>query len=278
MKAVFTGLILALANAAFAAAPVELAAVGPDQLEAFDVPEWVRAEVVTVDGAPGIRLTNLQPDPLSVTIAEIAVADLDNTQVVYTATMSGTELAAPAYLELNAVVDGNAYFSRALNDVFTGTEDAREISTPFFLQRGQFMEAARLGVRFEGSGTVTLSDMRLLDLQVAPGAMSIGARIGIAGATAGIVTALWCCLACLLAWKGAGRGPVLALTLAVAVAGIAAIAAGVLAFVQGFAWEVGYGLVLIGAITAINFGVFYVVLRLFYRKTEERRMLAMDMQ
>jgi len=252
-----------------------LGEVGAEQLSSFEAPEQVVAEVVTVDGEPGIKLTYTGTQQTSVTIAEIPGNGLDDTRILYRAQVSSTDLNAPAYLELYAVVEGAAYFSRALHEELIGTMPVRPSSTPFFLEKGQALEAVRLGVRFEGPGSVTLSEMRLVEGAISGGA-SLGTWIGLAGALLGTLTALWFTLAQRLSTLGRARGLVLGVTLVVAVVGGAVLLIGVAQALGGAGYWSWYPLVLLGGIAAVVYGWNYPILRRRYAESEERRMLAME--
>lgn len=277
MKRTKLFLLALLAGAAPVSAQDVLADLGASQLATAKVPEGVVVEVVEVGGTSGVRVTYSGTEALSVVLAEVPCDGLDNTRVLYRAVVSGEGLAAPAYLELNAVVGGQTYFSRALNEALTGTMAPRESATPFFLQTGQRLETAQPGVRFEGPGAVTLSQVQLLNLGPPPGGLPMGAWVGIAGATVGILTSIWACMAAYFAWQGRGRGPVLGVTVLVAMAGVASVAVGLLLYGRGVERDLWYGLILLGSIVLVNFGIFYGVLRWLYGKAEARRMVALDM-
>lgn len=293
MKAALMTMILIAGTWGCAVAEMTPAEVTREQLESFIPPEGIDATVTERDGAPVIALTNTNTDPISVTLVALPMGGIENTQIVYTASMSSTDMVGSAYLELYAVIGGAAYFSRALNDPFTGTTPMRETSAPFFLQAGQPMEAARLGVRFEGPGTVLLSHLRLVDTGLKPGMAGDGQRLaahagklgqnvggwaGIAGAALGTFTSLWACLALYLALKGRGRTAVLGFTMAVAIAGVAVLIGGLWAWTEAAVWALWYPLVLLGSIAAINYAIGYLVLRYCYGRAEERRMHALDLQ
>lgn len=254
-----------------------LAALDGQQLVPDTLPEGIAVDVVEMDGAPGVRVTYSGTGPRSVQLAEVPCDRLDNTRVFYKATMSGEDLAAPAYLEMNAVVGGNAYFSRAVNDAFVGTTPARQTAAPFVLKTGQFLEAARLGVRFEGPGAVTMSGIQLVNGGPYYSGASTGTRVGLAGTALGILTALWFIFAQQLSVQGRARGPVLAVTAVVALIGAIALLIGAVWALRGASYWSWYPLVLLGGIAAGVYGWNYPILRRRYRESEERRMFAMEL-
>ncbi len=202
----------------------------------------------------------------------------EDARLAFNATMSSATptsapVTGPAYLEMYAVIDGMAYFSRALNTPFTGTTPGRDVSTPFFLQSGQPLEAARLGVRFEGPGTVTLSNMSL----TSQGPSGAPASSRVAYLTFGISCGLWGAISAKLSSKSQGKRVVLAGTLAIAILGAIAVAAGVAFIALGAVRDLWLPLVTMGGVAAMVYGTLYEILRHRYRNEEARRMLALDL-
>jgi hypothetical protein len=251
------------------------AAITADQLAAFVPPDGITAEAVEVEGDPGLRLTNTRSEPVSVTVVELPVHDPAAKHFLYAAEMSSENLAGSAYLEMYAVVAGNAYFSRALNDRFSGTSAIRMTTTPFFLTGDQAMESARLGVRFEGPGTVTLSQLSLTGGPAPSGGPTHWP--GIAGGIFGLCAGIWGAIAGILGARGRARGPVLAITLLFAIAGAIALTFGLVLLSGRAERTLWFPLVNLGGVALPVFGAAYFVLRHRYREAEERRMMAMDL-
>ena len=249
-----------------------------------DISTWVDATLpagVTITASTNsegtvLRVSNSNEDPVSVILAELPLQGLSDTRLSYEAQVSSEDLTAPTYLEMWGVLGDNAYFSRALDDRFTGTQSERFTSTPFFLKPENVLDVVRLGLRFEGTGTVTIRDVTLRKRNLVGGAGDETVA-GIAGSLFGIGSGIWACVVGLLAWKGMGRNGVLGVTLGLMAASLIALAAGFALWTQGSAWAIWYPVVLLGLIGLINFGAAYFVLRWWYGKTEARRMAAMDM-
>jgi hypothetical protein len=264
---------------------VLLAEPGLDALLIASVPPGVTLELEDTGSAPRLKITNDNTAPVSVTLKEVALDNVSDTRIVYRARMSSQDVESSAYLEMWVVIDGNAYFSRPLNDAFSGTQSERETSTPFFLQADESIESARLGVRFEGPGTVTLQKLVLLDDGESALAwrsrMVAGPRYGIIGSIVGIAmglgSALWACIVALLAWKGVGRVAVLGGTLGLTAASVVALVAGLYLWSSGWEWAIWNPVILVGGIGLVNFSAAYFVLRWWYGKLEARRISAMDM-
>ncbi len=270
----FAILILFATNAVGAAL---LADLELSKLVNAPMPPGVTIVLEELEGSPVLRIENSNTAPTSVILKEAALGDMVDTsdmRIVYRARMASQEVDGFAYLEFWAVIGGNAYFSRALNDKFSGTQAERDTSTLFFFEAGESVESVRLGVRFEGPGTVTLRNPLLWMSR----GTNAGLLAGIAGSLFGVGSSLWACVAVLLALKGIGRGSVLGVTLGLCISSVAAVAAGLLLWSQGSAWSLWYPVVLLGGIGLVNFGIGYMVLRWWYGKTEARRITAMDMR
>lgn len=252
-----------------------LATLTLEQLQATEMPEGVQIESKLVDGLPTATITNTNESAISVQLAEIPLAGFDGTRLSYEANLAPENAAKPAYLELWVVVKGEAYFSRALNDTFTGTQPARSTSTPFFLNGGEPAEAARLGIRFEGPGSVTMSGIELWEREKI---MGPGIWGGILGGIVGVSAGIWACVASYCVSRGRARGAVLGVTATVALLGLVALLYGAFAWFRGAEWELWYTCAMLGGIVAIVEAGAYFSLRSRYQQSEERRMLAMDMK
>lgn len=251
-----------------------IARVDEDALADFRPPEDIRSHVLTADGKPSIRLTHFGQGTLSVTIAELTLGIGTPDRVAYVADMACENTEGSVYLEMYAVVDGQAYFSRALNDRFTGDQSARRTATPFHFTAGGRAESVRLGVRFEGPGTVVLQDMALLD---ATSVWQGGRWAGVAGGIFGILAGLWGAIAGILASRGRARNLVLAGTAIITTASGLLLLSGAALYLRGAAWHSWFPAVNIGLIGSLVFGIGYFVVRRRYEEAERRRMLAMDL-
>ncbi len=245
-----------------------------EQLQTAVMPDGVQLEVTFVDGEPVATVSNTNPNAVSVQFAEITLGPMKGPRLSYDASISSENLARPAYLELWVVVQGEAYFSRALNDAFSGRQTRRRSTTPFFLQGEESPETARLGLRFEGPGTVTVSEIELWQRDT--GALG-GTWGGILGSIVGITAGIWGSVASYYVSRGRARGAVLGTTAAFAIAGYVVLLIGGIAWLRGGEWDLWFTCVLLGLIVAIVESSAYCALRARYRQSEERRMMAMDM-
>jgi hypothetical protein len=251
-----------------------IARVDAGVLADFRPPEDIRSEVLRDGEKPGIRLTHFGEEPLSVTIAELALANGTPERVAYVADMACEDIEGSVYLEMYAVVDGQAYFSRALHDRFTGDQTSRQSTTPFHFTSGGRPELVRLGVRFEGPGTVVLQDMALLD---ATSAWQGGRWAGVAGGVCGILGGLWGAIAGMLASRGRARRLVLAGTTMIAAASGLLLLSGATLYLRGATWHIWFPAVNMGLVGLLVFGIGFFVIRQRYEEAERRRMLAMDL-
>ena len=251
-----------------------IARVDESALAAFVPPAGVESEVLTTDGKLTVRLTHTGQEALSVTITELALTGGVPDRVAYVADMACENTGGSVYLEMYAVVDGQAYFSRALNDRFTGDQSARRTATPFRFTTGKRAQAVRLGVRFEGPGTVTLQDMALID---ATSGWHGGHWAGAAGGAFGILGGLWGAIAGILASRGRARNFVLAGTTIIAAASGLMLLSGAALYLRGAAWPIWFPAVNIGLVGLLVFGIGFFIIRQRYEESEQRRMLAMDL-
>lgn len=278
MKAWTCTCLIAAACAWTAAADERLGTVTLEQLEAASMPAGVVLEATLADGEAVATVRNTQAGAVSVQLAEIPLGLSRAMHLSYEAEISSEAVAGQAYLEMWAVVKGQAYFSRALNDPFQGDQPARRSSTPFFLKADEPVDAARLGVRFEGPGTITIARMALWDRGTGPlFGFQPGTVGGATGAAVGILSGIWGCLTSYLVARGRARGFVLGLSAVVATAGLLSLAGGAAAWMLGTEWELCYTAGLLGAIVTPIYGGMYFTFRARYQQAEQRRMLAMDM-
>ncbi len=269
-----TLLLIALCTSAFTEGLMQAPNLAQWVAEATP-PEGVTLRVVDRASGPRLEIENTRTEPTSIVLRELETPGLSETVLRYEALMGSEGLSGTAYLEMWAVAGENAWFSRALNDTFSGDSAERLTSTPFFLQADDTIDHVRLGVRFEGPGRVTLGQ---LSLSTEDSPMLSHAMAGVLGSLFGLGSALWATLACFFAWKGHARVPVLSITLGLVFASGAALLSALVLWRQDMPWLVWYMFALLGGIGFINFGAGYMVLRWWYGKAEARRMAAMDMR
>jgi hypothetical protein len=115
---------------------------------------------VKVEGHSALKITARWP--VTVSIGEVGDIDVENARLVYTARVK-SELEGSAYLEMWAHLGGNRYFSRGMNDSVGGITDWKTIRTPFMFQKGQKPDKVTLNLVINGTGTVWIDDVVLLE-------------------------------------------------------------------------------------------------------------------
>ena len=263
--------------------PSELATYSGDRLpESMPrFPDGVTVSVDAADAAEGAGAYRIQHEgskPVSVTLHEVPLTDTEDCVLVYEAMMRCSDVTGRAYLEMLCVFEGRGeFFSRALDDTFTGTCGWRKTRTPFFLKKGQRPTKVRLGVRFEGPGVVWLDGI----------ALKRAARGGLGAANQGrewipatllcVLLALWGTLAGICGSLGRGRRMILASAVLFLITSAGMLAVGVSLLAAHRPYAVWYPWLLPGGVGMLVTGVLIPVVRRAYRVSEDRRMAAMDL-
>ena len=155
------GLILAAAVAA-AASATEIRRFALDNLKDLITQSGVELDKEnSSDGGGSLRITSSGPS--TVRLFELQNPGIENTRLIYQARIKTRELQGKAYLEMWCRFPGQGeFFSRALNQTYSGSNEWSSTETPFILQQGQKPDLVRLNVVVEGTGTVWIDDIRLL--------------------------------------------------------------------------------------------------------------------
>ena len=97
---------------------------------------------------------------------EVSDPNVAARRIIYRARIKTEEMGEGAYLEMWCRFPGSGeYFSRALNNVVTGTTDWISCQTPFLLKSGQRPDLIRLNLVTKGSGKVWIRDVELLRVE-----------------------------------------------------------------------------------------------------------------
>lgn len=141
--------------------PELLAAIPLDSLDEVITKSGVAIDQdVSADGHGSLRVT--ATGPVTVRIAEIDGLSVENARLIYRAKLRIADLTGKAYLEMWCVFPGKGeFFSRALQEPPTGTNEWLTQETPFMLQAGQNPSMVKLNLVVEGTGTVWIDDIRL---------------------------------------------------------------------------------------------------------------------
>ncbi len=272
-----------------------LAALAPGCLHAEElarfvgqgVPEipWALPEGVSISATPvddtrdALEVKYTGADPVSVMLFAVTppAGVSEKGMLVYEAWMKG-ESAEGAYLEMLCTLDGSESFSRALNQAIEGKENGwRKCRTPFFLEKGDNPELVKLGVRFEGPGTLYVEGLRLLSMSPFSPYAGSGLFWGIAGGVLGIVAGIWGGMAGTLAPRGRCRALVMGIGLLLFAVCLAALVHGVHLVFQGEPQSIYWPWLLCGGIGTVVVTPLLFVVRFRYLESEMRRMSAMDL-
>ena len=118
-------------------------------------------QTVSSDGKGSLRIS--ANTPMTVQLYEVEDLNVHKAQLIYQARVRTENLDGQAYLEMWCHFTGKGqYFSRALQQPFSGTTEWTTTQTPFFLQKGQKPDRVSLNLVVNGTGTVWVDDIRLL--------------------------------------------------------------------------------------------------------------------
>ncbi|MEB3884402.1 hypothetical protein [Lyngbya sp. CCY1209] len=117
---------------------------------------------ISSDGNGSVKI--IAPQPITVPLYETGDLDIENTRIFYQAKLKSRDLQGKAYLEMLCHFPGKGeFFSRALNSPLTGTQDWTSQDTPFILRPGENPDHIKLNLVIEGTGTVWIDDIRLVE-------------------------------------------------------------------------------------------------------------------
>jgi hypothetical protein len=112
------------------------------------------------DGKGSIRIDS--NGPVTIRLAEVEPEAAENAVLIYRAHLRTENLSGKAFLEMWCSIPGKGeFFSRALHAPVSGTTDWVSQETPFFLEKGQRAQTAKLNVVVDGPGTVWVDDVML---------------------------------------------------------------------------------------------------------------------
>ncbi|HSF20034.1 MAG TPA: hypothetical protein VLK65_31245 [Vicinamibacteria bacterium] len=123
---------------------------------------------VSHDGQGAIRIEAEGDAATSTTVrlAEVEPKDAENVTLTYRAHLRSEGLTGKAYLEMWCSIPGKGeFFSRALDSPLTGSTEWVTQETPFFLDEGQRAQTVKLNLVIEGSGTVWVDDIVLVQAE-----------------------------------------------------------------------------------------------------------------
>jgi hypothetical protein len=115
---------------------------------------------ITNDANGSLRLTAASTTTFR--LYEVTGLDVEDTRLIYRAKIRSEDVGGKAYLEMWCSFPGlGEFFSRALHQPVSGTNEWTTQETPFFLKAGQNPDRVKLNLVVEGSGTVWIDDVVL---------------------------------------------------------------------------------------------------------------------
>jgi hypothetical protein len=136
--------------------------VGPSQeLRSFTTsdPTLTQESIAPEGGVWRVNVAEQQ----TIRLFEIADPGVEACMLTYRAQLKTTDVQGKAYLEMWCRLPGRGeFFSKGLHNTVKGTNEWASYEIPFYLKRGQKPDLVRLNLVVEGSGTIWIKDVHLL--------------------------------------------------------------------------------------------------------------------
>jgi len=99
----------------------------------------------------------------TIRLFEVADPGVEQCVLTYRAQLKTENVQGRAYLEMWCRVPGRGeFFSKGLHNAVNGTNDWASYEIPFYLKRGQRPDLVKLNLVVEGSGTMWIKGVQLL--------------------------------------------------------------------------------------------------------------------
>jgi hypothetical protein len=99
----------------------------------------------------------------TVRLFEVPVRGIEQCILTYRAQMETADVQGGVYLEMWCRLPGRGeFFSRGFHHKVKGTTGWASYETPFYLKKGECPDLIKLNLVFEGSGVVSMKDVKLL--------------------------------------------------------------------------------------------------------------------
>ena len=135
---------------------------GPQtELRSFKISDvTITGESITVEnGTWRLNVTK----PQTIRLFEVANPRVEKCLLTYRAQLKTENLQGKAYLEMWCRLPGRGeFFSKGLRNAVKGTNDWASYEIPFYLKEGQKPDLIKLNLVSEGSGTIWIKDIKLL--------------------------------------------------------------------------------------------------------------------
>ena len=226
-----------------------------------------------------LRVAYTGTAPASITLVSVTPPALEDCTVMYQARVRCENVAKGACIEMLCAFPGKGeFFSRAVPQTLTGTQEWRDSQTSFFLKEGEVPEKISLGLRFEGPGIVWMDNVLLTKVS-----NSIwnpwgnpGAFLGVIGGGLGALVGIWGGWCGILAGRGRARRFVLGSGVAITLLGAVLFGIALCMYLFGMEWDYCYPIGLTGCILTLVVGLNLRGIRRRYDEAEKSRMQAQD--
>jgi hypothetical protein len=116
---------------------------------------------ISSDGNGSLKI--VADAPTTVRLFEVEGLDVEGARLIYRARLKTEKVRGKVYLEMWCRFPGSGeFFSRALDSPISGSTEWVSQETPFFLEKNQKPDLVKLNVVIDGTGTVWVDDVELL--------------------------------------------------------------------------------------------------------------------
>ncbi len=125
----------------------------------------ISKDSITLDG-DAWRVTG-NTESQTIHLFEVEEPGVEQCMLTYRAQLKSEDVEAKAYLEMWCRLPGGGeFFSKGFHNAVKGTNDWASYEIPFYLKRGQKPDLVKLCLTIEGTGTVWIREVRLLQTQL----------------------------------------------------------------------------------------------------------------
>jgi len=116
---------------------------------------------IFADGNESLKIST--DKPLVIQLANTGDIDIEDALLIYRAKIKTEDLKGKVYLEMWCSFGKKGqFFSKAIENALTGTNNWTVQETPFFLKKGENPDDIKLNIVISGKGTVWLDNLELL--------------------------------------------------------------------------------------------------------------------
>ena len=117
---------------------------------------------VYADGSESLKITT--DKSLVIQLANTGDIDVEDALLLYRGKIKTQDVEGKVFLEMwCSFGEKGQYFSKAIENALTGTNDWTVQETPFFLKKGENPDDIKLNVVIDGKGTVWIDQIELLE-------------------------------------------------------------------------------------------------------------------